>query len=504
MRCLYSCLRIGEPIAMSRTLQYNQIIMARQTRREFLGTAASVAFAAGALSLLPDFAANAAAEPTKRPNILLFFPDEHRFDWVGTTPNLRVRTPNLDALAARGVRFTQAVCPSPLCAPARACLASGMEYEDCRVPGNNVDYPLDEQTFYGLLRDSGYHVMGCGKFDLHKASRGWGLDGKRSLKEWGFSDGIDNAGKNDGLGSSANGPADPYSAFLDKRGLLKTHREDFLKRKRVREAASSTTPLPDDAYCDNWIANNGLKLIDNAPKAKPWFMQVNFNGPHPPWDITQSMEKLYEGVDFPPPNNSGRETDKSYLGVRRNYSAMITNIDRWLGTFVETLKKRGELDNTIIVYSSDHGEMLGDRGAWGKNVPWQPSVGVPLTIAGPGVKRQAPSEALVTNMDLAATFLQYSGVPVPASMDSRSLKPLLQGKTKKHRDHVRSALDSWRMVYDGQYKLVLGYGRRRSEGTSQTLLFDLGKDPLENNNLAAAKPDVVAKMSRLLDEKPGK
>ena len=450
--------------------------------------------------MLQDLRAGAADEPVARPNILLFFPDEHRFDWVGTTPGLKVRTPNLDTLAARGVRFTQAVCPSPLCAPARACLASGMEYENCRVPRNSVIYPLDEQTFYGLLRDSGYHVMGCGKFDLHKGSPSWGLDGKHSLKEWGFSDGIDNAGKGDCVASSVNGPADPYSAFLQQRDLLKTHRDDFHKRRQIGPGASFVTPLPDDAYCDNWIAGNGLKLLDAAPKAKPWFMQVNFNGPHPPWDVTKSMEKLYDGVDFPAPNNPGSAADKSYLGVRRNYSAMITNIDRWLGTFVETLKKRGELDNTIIVYSSDHGEMLGDHGMWGKSVPWQPSAGVPLTIAGPGVKSQAPSEALVSTMDLAATFLNYAGVPVPSAMDSRSLKPLLQGKTKTHREHVRSALALWRMVYDGQYKLVRGYGRRTSEGASDTLLFDLSKDPLENNNLAAAKPDVVKRLSKLLDE----
>ena len=102
-----------------------------------------------------------------RPNILFLFPDQHRFDWLGSA-GIPVPTPNLDALAGRGVRFTHAITPSPLCAPARACLAAGREYGSCGVADNAVDYPIDQTTFYTLLRDSGYHVIGCGKFDLAK------------------------------------------------------------------------------------------------------------------------------------------------------------------------------------------------------------------------------------------------------------------------------------------------------------------------------------------------
>ena len=119
-----------------------------------------------------------------RPNILFFFPDQFRYDWLGMHPDIPVRTPNLEKLGARGVRFTHAVTPSPLCAPARARLAAGKEYARCRVPQNDVDYPLDQVTVYTLLRQSGYHVLGCGKFDLNKGSQDWGLDGKTLLKEF--------------------------------------------------------------------------------------------------------------------------------------------------------------------------------------------------------------------------------------------------------------------------------------------------------------------------------
>ena len=116
-----------------------------------------------------DFLASAAlAAAPRRPNILLLFPDQWRFDWTGFTAGLPVRTPPLEALAKRGARFTRAVSAAPVCAPARACLAAGKEYTRARVPNNGFDYPLDQTTFYQLLGRAGYHVMGCGKFDLHK------------------------------------------------------------------------------------------------------------------------------------------------------------------------------------------------------------------------------------------------------------------------------------------------------------------------------------------------
>ena len=469
--------------------------MTKQTRREFLRTAGSVAASAGMLSVLPRDSASAdEAERAKRPNILFFFPDQHRYDWLGTTPGLNVRTPNLDKLAADGVRFTRAFCASPLCAPSRACLAAGKEYDRCRVLSNRIDYPIEQTTFYSFLRESGYHVMGCGKFDLHKGSRIWGIDGKHLLKEWGFSDGIDNGGKWDAAGAASQGIDEPYTAYLRKRGLLDAHLADFQQRRKVGRGAVFATPLPDDAYCDNYAANNGLQLIKNSPQDKPWFLQINFPGPHAPWDITESMEPLYEGVDFPVPNGGKELSPEEYVAVRRNYSAMVTNIDRWLGVYLEELEKRGELDNTLIVYSSDHGEMLGDHNTWGKSRPYEPSVGVPLTVWGPSVEKGVVSDALVSVMDLAATFLEYASLQRPSDMDSLSLKPLLEGKTQIHRACVLSGLQPWRMVFDGRYKLIKGFE------SDSPVLFDLQEDPLENNNIAAKAGDEVARLSLTLEE----
>jgi len=427
----------------------------------------------------------------KRPNILFFFPDQLRYDWIGSNSSIPLRTPNLERLEREGVKFTRAICPSPLCAPCRASLASGREYDRCGVPSNQVDYPLTQGTFYQLLRDAGYHVMGCGKFDLHKATLDWGLDGKRLLEEWGFSDGIDNEGKWDGVNSGRERPKGPYLRYLDERGLRKVHIEDF-DRRRGHKDATFPTPLPDDAYCDNWLARNGLELLSRTPRGKPWFLQVNFTGPHDPWDITASMARWYSDAHFPTPFGNTQFPPDVHDKIRGNYSAMVENIDRWVGVYLDELERRGELEDTLIVFSSDHGEMLGDHNRWGKGVPYQPSVGVPLIIAGPGIRKGMTCDLPTTILDLTATFLDYAEVEAPDDMESRSLRPLLEGRNDKGRDYVLSGLKGWRMIFDGRFKLISGFG----EGI---LLFDLCEDPVESRNVAGVYPEVVDRLSSILN-----
>lgn len=446
------------------------------SRRAFLGAAAAAASAA----------------PPKQPNILFFFPDQQRFDWTSLNRSLPLRTPNFDALRARGVQFTHAAVASPLCAPSRACLASGLDYGDCGVANNKNDYPVSQVTYYKLLRDAGYHVAGCGKLDLHKATSDWGLDGKRLIQEWGFSDAIDNAGKFDAISSGRVKPKDPYMAMLHSRQLAQMHIDDFDKR-RGKEAYANTspTPLPDDAYCDNWIAENGLRLLRASPKGKPWHLVLNFTGPHDPVDITKRMDGACRGREFSQPHRNTQLAADKHVALRQNYAAMIENIDRWLGMFMQELKQRGELDNTLIVYSSDHGEMLGDHDRWGKSVPFEQSIRVPLVAAGPGVKTQKSSDALVAVHDLAATFLDYAGVNKPSNWDSRSLRPLFEGRAKSHRQYLRSGLNAWRCVTDGRYKLVTDFD-------SPVALFDLQADANEDQNIADKEPKTVSRMRSMM------
>ena len=140
------------------------------TRRELLGSVVSAAAAFAAPS---------------RPNFLFLCPDQHRFDWMSGNERIPIRTPNLDSVAARGVRFAKVTVAAPVCAPSRACLAAGKEYDNCGVAGNSDDYPIEQKTYYSLLRDSGYHVAACGKLgmaSLSAAAPAWRR--KRCLPRW--------------------------------------------------------------------------------------------------------------------------------------------------------------------------------------------------------------------------------------------------------------------------------------------------------------------------------
>ena len=443
-----------------------------------------------------------------RPNILFLFPDQHRWDFTESTPGMPVRMPHVEALARRGVRFRQAIANSPLCAPSRATLASGRNYRRCRVLNNSVDYPLDQPTVYQRLRDAGYRVAGVGKFDLHKVTPEWGLDGQRCLPEWGFTDGVDNEGKWQGVIHGAEAPRGPYFKFLHDRDLVRAHAEDFYRRGRPNRQATNygttwPTPLPEDAYCDNWIGGQGIKVLREIPLDAPWFMQVNFTGPHDPMDVTERMYERWSGVEFPQPIANTQHGPEFHDRVRRNYAAMIENIDRQIGDLLEVIAERGELDNTIVIYTSDHGDMLGDQDLWEKCRYQHGSLAVPLVIAGPGIDGGGESTALATINDFTATFLDYAGADPLPGMDGRSLRPLLEGATTEHRevafsgvtyDNPNQQIDlDWDLAWDGRYKLV------QDHKSGRTLLFDLESDPDELVECADEHPEVVARLEPLLE-----
>jgi choline-sulfatase len=507
------------------------------SRRRFLAntlkTGLGTLIAPAAVSIAADAASPASkSAPIRRPNILLLFPDQWRFDWMSGTTGLPIRTPNLDRLAKNGIRLMNNIVASPLCAPSRACLASGRVYDRCGVPSNGADFPYASiPTFYGMLRKSGYQVLACGKMDLAKHSDFWGVDGKWHVTDWGFSDAINNAGKFDqlsGYKKAGDKPADPYLIFLQKEGTIQEHLADFRIRSQKGYKATFPTPLPDDQYCDNWLSGNGLSLLNAAPKGKPWFLQVNWTGPHNPEDITKRMEGTVRGRSMPPVNGIDKYDDPTNLAIRQNYTAMCENIDREIGTYLNWLEKTGQVENTLIVFSSDHGEMLGDHGRWGKTVPYHPSACVPLIVSGPGVQKGVVSDALTSHIDLTATSLDYAGLSIPSTMDGKSLRPLLEGQTSKHRDVVFSALGKWRMVYDGRYKAVINFNAEANEGQAHgsghgkengeestgddgngknagarglpSIVWDRSIDPEEKNNMAASAPEPAKRLLGMLKE----
>ena len=408
---------------------------------------------------------------------------------MGCASDLPVKTPNIDRLAAQGTRFTRAMTPSPLCSPARACLATGADFENCGTPTIYDNLPLDRKTYYHELRDSGYHVAGVGKFDLHKADLDWGVDGSALLEEYGFSKGIDSEGKGDAIWSYRQDKKikGPYMKFLEERGLLEDHLGMY-EHSTGNLLFEAVTDLPDDAYCDNWIAQNGLSMLAGFSKEQPWHLVVNFAGPHDPYDVTPSMRDGWKDVSFPSPVGNDQDDPDIILHRQQNYAAMIENIDSQIGRYLDLLEERGELGNTVILFSSDHGEMLGDHNRWQKSIWYRGSVDIPLVITGPGVLKQETG-ALVGFHDIGATILDIAGANA-LDEDARSFKSVLEGETQIHRRVNKSALNDWKLVSDGRFKLVLQAGK-------EPLLFDLKTDPDEMKNLVEEFPCKVEQLSKL-------
>jgi len=458
----------------------------------------------------------------KRPNILLLLPDQHRGDWMPydqescnrlNLPVVDLHMPTISALMERGTTFTNCVSPSPICAPARACLAFGSRYEQCRVKDNTVNLPTDGRTVYNALNDAGYTVLGTGKFDVHKATKYWGRDGwVKELGELGFSRAIDNEGKFDAIiasvSHSAANPAGsidglidlnseydrgPYIHHLHKKGLSAYHVADF--SRRLGDVYDiEFTDLPAEDYCDNWIAANTIALLAETDSSQPWFMQVNFTGPHDPWDITSAMYEHVKDRILPPTQAGDRQKEALVQEIRKRYAAMIENIDSNIGRILAFLQSKGELENTVVIYASDHGEMLGDHGLFGKAVPYRASVQVPLVIAGAGVRGGDVCTALVELQDLSATIADLAGAPAEFP-DSMSLCGLLEGSRESHRPYQYSALGRWRMVKDERYKFV--------SGPTGPTLWDIAADPHELEDLALSQPALCARYMQQINDASG-
>lgn len=435
----------------------------------------------------------------KNPNILFLFPDQWRWDFLGCAESgVPVSTPNLDQLAARGLRFTQCRTNAPVCAPARACLTQGVRYERCGVPGNQTNSDPSRPNFMKQLQAAGYRTAGCGKFDLFKPALFRGLDGwTAKIGEIGFDHGCDQSGKLDCARHGWPEPVDSYSAFLHARNLMKTHFDDYRERHRRRESGNVgawPTPLPREAHTDEFTTRNALHLLEELPRDQPWYLWVNFPGPHDPFDAPTEFRRRYDDVSFTPPVHPDPAADpEEILHQQRSYAACCEHIDELCGKILEKVRDRGEWENTVVILSSDHGEMLGEHGHWTKSVPCDGSVHVPLILAGPGIPEGRTCDALVELIDLAGTITDLSGADPVTGWDSRSLAPLFADNRAPHREITVSALGNWRSAFDGVHKLIL-------EDNQPTALYHLKEDPRETvNRLPQAGDDTVSPLMDALE-----
>jgi arylsulfatase A-like enzyme len=430
----------------------------------------------------------------KNPNILFLFPDQWRHDFLGNHESgVPVRTPHLDSLAKRGTRFTQCRTNAPLCAPARACLALGVRRRHCGVIANGQDTDPSRSTIFNRLQESGYWTATCGKNDLHKGSNDFHASGwSNRLADYGFDAAIDQRGKANVFKAYNREPRGegPYMQYLEERGLLETYVDDYRHRRDLHTEsylAAWPTPLERCHYIDDFCGRSALELLDRTPDDQPWFLWVNFPGPHGPMDAPADLFERYREVDLPPVFNGGDGIDHESL--RRLYAAACEGLDEWCGRIIEAAGKRDNGRGTIIIFASDHGEMLGDHGLWGKRYWRESSVRVPLIVAGPGIAEGTVTGALAELIDIGATVLDYAGAESTPGQEARSLRPVLEESIQEHRDFQISDLGDWRLATNGRFKIV-----RDSTGEH---VFDLLVDPEETLDLAPCQPEVDPVIPRL-------
>lgn len=443
-----------------------------------------------------------------RPNLLFIMDDQHRHDYLSSAGSTFVRTPNLDSLAERGIRFSQCITNAPVCAPARIGLASGYQPARLGCLDNNCYLPRHITPYYARLRDAGYRVGCVGKLDLAKPDPYNGRHGDRPrVFGWGFTHPVECEGKMHA--GMADQPRGPYGFWLQEQGLFERFRADYAARaaKGWNQGAAHDSVLPTEAFEDAYIGYRAAEWMDTVPDDYPWHLFVSFVGPHDPFDPPREYADRYRCAAIPPAIRGNEEGKPAWVNARRRdlsedevavtrrqYCAAIELIDDQVGRIIEAVERRDMAEDTIVVFASDHGEMLGDHGLYTKSVPYEAALRVPLIAAGPGIAGGRTSDALVELIDVNPTLCGLAGLPAQEGLDASDFSAVLTGDRSTHREEAASALREFRLVRTADHKLVVHH-------TGETELYDLENDPEELENVAADWPDAVNALRRRLQQR---
>lgn len=410
------------------------------------------------------------------PNILFIVADDQRPDTIHALGNAVIDTPNLDRLVARGTSFSRAYAGYPICHVSRAQILTGTPAFKAlpKYPGGAIDPNL--ATLGGTLQKAGYHTCYTGKWhnDGHPTQRGYSTTS--------------------GLYSSGGGKGVTQPDIDDRGRPLTGYRGWTFKDENNQAELGKGVGLQSDN--SRHIADGAIRGIQTAPKGKPLFLHVNFAFPHDPRQWPAGMKDRYDAAKMPLPANfatkhpfdhgniGGRDelllkTPRIESEVREElaiYHAMITDLDAQLGRILDALPAP---DETIIIFTSDQGLALGSHGLLGKQNEYEHSIRSPLIICGPGLPKNERSAALVNLNDLFPTLCDLVGIAIPATVQSKSLAPLLRHQAERVHDFVTGVFtDTQRMICDERWKFVIYPKVGREQ------LFDLQSDPDETHDLS--------------------
>lgn len=427
------------------------------------------------LALAEEEEAQPAAR-TARPNILFLLSDDQRRDTIQLLGNGRIRTPNLDHLVKEGTSFSRAYCMGSMnpavCAPSRAMILTGRTL--FRATQGTPHKLLPE-----LLREQGYATFGTGKWHHSKESFARSFSAGGAIFFGGMSD-------HDQV---------PIHDF-DPAGEYRSH------------------PRAGEKFSSELFADATIEFLDRHAKqrtARPFFAYVSFTAPHDPRTPPEKYRAMYKPkwVRFPKNFLPGHPFDNGELTIRDeklapwprteevirqhlvDYYGMITHMDEQIGRVVEALRVNGQLANTIIVFAADHGLAVGSHGLLGKQNVYEHSMGTPLIIGGPGLPKRKKNDAFAYLFDIYPTLCDLSGIPIPDSVEGKSLAKVLRGEQRQVRDSVFTAYKVQRAVRDDRWKLI------RYTHINKTQLFDLAIDVAEQHDLSE-DPEQQPRIERMM------
>lgn len=451
--------------------------MASMTRRAVLHSALAPAFLQG--------------QPRKlsRPNILFLMDDQHRGDCTRADGNTAIHTPNIDRIGNEGARFSRAYSCSPTCTPARSALLTGLgpwNHGMLHMVGMALKYPFTKPQ---ALRDAGYYTCGIGKmhYNPQRALHGF----HRTI--------LDESGR----------VANPEFRS-DYRAWFATeapHLDPDATGVGFNDYPAKAYVLPERLHPTSWTGQTAVNFLNGYNRPEPFFLKVSFARPHSPYDPPQRFMDLYKDAKIPKAHigkwaskfeqRNGPKDDiwRGALGEaqirasRQGYYGSISHIDEQIGRILETLEKRGWLDETLIVFTSDHGDMTGDHNLWRKSYAYESSARIPMAMRWPTGLVSAPRGQVIDKpveiRDILPTFLDAANAPTQRKLDGDSILKLLRSKNADWRDAIDlehgvcySPENNWNGFTDGKTKYIY----HAFHGQEQ--LFDLQNDPGELNDLS--------------------
>ncbi len=450
---------------------------------------------------------NSGRAASSRPNVLFFEVDDLMYRFMDKLGRHFTITPNIDQLANQGIYFSNAVCQGMMCGPSRNSLITGVYPHNLGFYRNGQmgDLPRDIWSLPAAMRRAGYATAWVGKCHVHPPRESRKQKISEALTGMGFDYAVASAGRAVLASRVRKGvkmDGDVYIEHLKKYGVLDQYINDCKTRR-------ATTSLPEEHYLDGFYTNTALEWLENYDGRKPFFLWLNLSCPHGPHDVPQKYHDMYNGRELPGPltTSFGDEIPAGLLKDnrpvrpgqveehRRGFAAATTFVDAMLGKAIAELKKKGQFDNTVIVFFSDHGIFMGNHGRFHKGSVFNEICNPSLIIYYPKKFRKGVVEASpVELISLLKTTLEIAGAPASEKKKpyGENLMPLLTGKGEYKTKYAFSEIEGFQSCFDGRYRYIAN--------DAIPLLFDRQNDPGEMKNIAEEKPEIAARMEKVTEQ----